>query len=249
MDVIYGRNAVLEALRGRRRVRKVVFADNIKRGGPIAEIESTALNKGVQVQTAPRSNVDGMARGANHQGVIAEVAPYPYVDLEDIIEHARELKESPLLLLLDTLQDPQNFGSLLRSCEGVGVHGVVLPERRSVEVTPAVCHVSAGACEHMLIARVTNLVRSIEDLKRAGVWVVGLEGLPEAQLYIDFDYTTPVAVVVGSEGYGLSRLTREKCDALVCIPMRGRISSLNAAVAGSVVLYEAWRQRYNRSGA
>ncbi|MCL5256541.1 MAG: 23S rRNA (guanosine(2251)-2'-O)-methyltransferase RlmB [Chloroflexi bacterium] len=244
MDVIYGRNAILEALRGRRRVRKVIFADNIKRGGPVAEIESTALAKGVQVQVLPRSNVDGMARGTNHQGVIAEAAPYPYAGLEDIVERARESRENPLILLLDTLQDPQNFGSLLRSCEAVGVHGVVLPEHRSVEVTPAVCHVSAGACEHMLIARVTNLARAIEDLKKLGVWVAGLEGLPGAQLHIEFDYTAPVAVVVGSEGYGLSRLTREKCDALIRIPMRGRINSLNAAVAGSVVLYEAWRQRY-----
>jgi 23S rRNA (guanosine2251-2'-O)-methyltransferase len=244
VEVIYGRNSVLEALKGRRRVFRVLVADNVKRGGPITDIERAAAAKEVPVQVRPRQQLDTMLRSTNHQGVAAEVEDYPYADIDDILTVAREHKEPPLILLLDTVQDPQNFGTLLRTSEAIGVHGIVLPERRSVQVTPAVCHVSVGACEHLAIVQVTNLVRTIEELKQIGVWIVGLEGVPEAKLYTEFDYSSPVGIVVGSEGFGLSRLTKQKCDELVKLPMRGRISSLNAAVAGSIVLYEVWRQRY-----
>jgi 23S rRNA (guanosine2251-2'-O)-methyltransferase len=168
---------------------------------------------------------------------------YPYVEVEAMLALARERNEPPLLLLLDCLQDPQNLGTLLRTAEVVGVHGVVIPRHRAAEITPAVSNASAGSVEHLLIARVTNLVRTMEELKEKGVWIAGLENLPEAQDYHEAGLSMPLALVVGSEGRGLSRLVRERCDLWIRLPMRGHIDSLNAAVAGSIALYEVWQQR------
>jgi 23S rRNA (guanosine2251-2'-O)-methyltransferase len=171
------------------------------------------------------------------------VSAYPYTDLGEILTQAEGRNEPPLLLLLDCLEDPQNLGTLLRTAEVVGVHGVVIPKRGAVGVTPAVANVSAGATEHIQVMRVTNLVRAIGELKKRGVWVVGLEDLPQARLYSQFDLSGPLALVVGSEGRGMRRLVLESCDVMLRLPMRGHIGSLNAAVAGSIALYEAWRQR------
>jgi 23S rRNA (guanosine2251-2'-O)-methyltransferase len=146
-------------------------------------------------------------------------------------------------LILDSLQDPQNLGTLLRTAEVVGAHGVIIPRHRAAEITPAVCNASAGAVEHLLVAQVTNLVRTMEELKEGGVWIVAVENLPEAKDYRSVDLNMPLALVVGSEGHGLSRLVRERCDLWIKLPMRGKIHSLNAAVAGSIALYEAWQQR------
>ena len=242
-EVLYGRNAVREALRaGRRRIYKLVLAQGMKDTGIVADILTLANESGVPIQRVERQQLDRLG-DINHQGVAAEAAPYPYVELEEILAKADQRQEMPLLLMLDCLQDPQNLGSLLRTAEIVGVHGVVIPKRRAVGITPAVVNSSAGATEHLRVARVTNLVRAMEELKARGLWMVGLEDVPQAQLYHHSDLTMPLALVVGSEGRGLGRLVRETCDILIRLPMRGKINSLNAAVAGSIALYELWRQR------
>ncbi len=240
-DIIYGRNAVLEALRGGRRVEKVLLAQGAH--GAAAQVERLARERAVPLETVERRELDRLAAGANHQGVVALVAAFAYVALDDLLAQAQKRDEPPLLLLLDSVQDPQNLGTLLRTAEAVGAHGVVIPQRRAVGVTAAVAKASAGAIEYLPVAQVTNLTQTIEQLKAAGVWVVGVENTPQAQVYDQTDLNRPLALVVGSEGRGLSRLVREHCDFLVRLPMRGHVGSLNVAVAGSIVLYEAWRQR------
>jgi 23S rRNA (guanosine2251-2'-O)-methyltransferase len=242
-EILYGRNAVREALRaGRRKIYKVVLAQGMEETGIVADIATLASKSGVPIQRVERRQLDRLG-GFNHQGVAAEAAPYPYAELAEILAKADQRQEMPLLLMLDCLQDPQNFGALLRTAETAGVHGVVIPRRRAVGITPAVVNSSAGATEHLLVARVTNLVRTMEELKTKGLWMVGLEDVPQAQLYDQSDLTMPLALVVGSEDRGMGRLVRETCDILIRLPMRGKISSLNAAVAGSIALYEVWRQR------
>jgi len=242
-EILYGRNAVREALRARRRkIYKLVLAQGMKETGIVADIATLANKSGVAIQRVERRQLDKIG-DFNHQGVAAEAAPYPYIELEGILAKAEQRQEMPLLLMLDCLQDPQNFGALLRTAEIVGVHGVVIPKRRAVGITPAVVNSSAGATEHLLVARVTNLVRTMKELKARELWIVGSEDVPQAQLYHQCDLTMPLALVVGSEGRGMGRLVRETCDILIRLPMRGKISSLNAAVAGSVALYEVWQQR------
>jgi len=243
VDVLYGRRPVYEALRaGRRRIYKLMLAKGVQeKGGVVGQIVSMARTAAVPLLTVTRQELDRAV--SNHQGIVAEASPYPYADLGDILSLAADQSDPPLLLLLDLLQDPQNFGSLLRTAEAVGVHGVVIPQRRAVGVTPAVVSASAGAVEHLRVAHVTNLARTLDELKRQGLWVAGLEAAEEAELYDQADLRGPLALVVGSEGSGLRRLVREKCDFLVRLPMLGRVASLNAAVAGSVALYEVERQR------
>ncbi len=240
MDIVYGRNAVLEALRARR-VQKVLLAMGSK--GAANQVERLAREQGVPVATVDRRELDRLAAGGNHQGAVAQVAPFRYADLDELLAVAKERGESPFLLILDCLQDPQNLGTLLRTAEAVGVHGVIIPQHRAAEVTPAVEKASAGAVEHLKIAQVTNLTQTINRLKEAGVWVMGLEDAPGATDYRQANLTGPLALVVGSEGKGISHLVRENCDFLVRLPMRGKVTSLNAAVAGSIVLYEAFKQR------
>jgi len=243
-EVLYGRNAVRETLRsGRRKIYKLILAQGMKETGIVADVASLAGKIGVAIQRVERRQLDRIG-DFRHQGVAAEAAQYPYVELEAILAEADQRQETPLLLMLDCLQDPQNFGALLRTAEIAGVHGVVIPKRRAVGITPAVVSSSAGATEHLLVAQVTNLVRTMETLKARGLWIVGLEDVPQAQPhYYQSDLTMPLALVVGSEGRGMGRLVRETCDILIRLPMRGRISSLNVAVAGSIALYEVWRQR------
>ncbi len=243
IEILYGRNAVHEALRaGRRRCEGLLLAEGIRESGTIAAVLQLAGERSVPITKLDRRQLDGLGP-VNHQGIAAQMEAYPYVEVEDMLDLARRRSESPLLLLLDCLQDPQNLGTLLRTAEVVGVHGVAIPRHRAAEITPAVSNASAGAVEHLLVAQVTNLVRTMEELKEEGVWVVGLENLAEAQNYHQADLNMPLALVVGSEGHGLSRLVRERCDLWIRLPMRGQIDSLNAAVAGSIALYEAWRQR------
>jgi 23S rRNA (guanosine2251-2'-O)-methyltransferase len=242
-EILYGRNAVREALRaGRRKIYQLVLAQGTKETGIIADIAALASKSKAPIQRVERQQLDRLG-AFNHQGVAVEAARYPYVELEAILTEADERQETPLLLMLDCLQDPQNFGALLRTAEVAGVHGVVIPKRRAVGITPAVVNSSAGATEHLLVARVTNLVRTMEELKTKGLWMVGLENVPQAQPYHQSDLRMPLALVVGSEGRGMGRLVRETCDTLIRLPMRGKVSSLNAAVAGSIALYEVWRQR------
>jgi 23S rRNA (guanosine2251-2'-O)-methyltransferase len=243
-EVVYGRQPVRETLRaGRRQVYKLLLAKGVKPTGIVRDILSLARVAGVAIQDVDRQALDKLGDEANHQGLAAEVSAYPYVDLVDLLQAAEEAGEAPFLLLLDHIQDPQNLGSLLRSAEAAGVQGVILPERRATGVTPAAVRASAGAAEHLSVVMVTNLVRTMEWLKEQGVWIAGLEALPEAKLYTRANLTGSLGVVVGSEGQGLARLVRETCDFLIRLPMYGRVESLNAGVAGAVALYEARRQR------
>jgi 23S rRNA (guanosine2251-2'-O)-methyltransferase len=219
-----------------------MLAEGVRQTDVIGQIVSLAERAGVPVQRVARLDLDRLG-DVHHQGVALETSTYPYVALDDVLDAARSRGEPPLLLLLDLLQDPQNVGSLLRTAEAVGVHGAVIQRRRAVGVTPAVVSASAGAVEHLLVAQETNLAGAIERLKVEGVWVAGLEDWRDAQLYCEADLSGPLALVVGSEGEGLRRLVRERCDFLLRLPMHGQVTCLNAAVAGSVVLYEALRQR------
>jgi 23S rRNA (guanosine2251-2'-O)-methyltransferase len=243
-ELLYGRNAVRETLRAQRRtLQRLVVSNGVQETGVIAEIIKLAEQARVPVQRVERQQLDKQLRDANHQGVMLETGAYPYVELDDCLALAVERGEPPLLLLLDHLQDPQNIGTLLRTAEVVGVHGVAIPGRRAAEITPAVVNASSGATEHLRVVLVGNLAQTITTLQQQGVWAVGLEDDEQAQDLDVTDLNLPLALVVGAEGPGLARLVRERCDFLVRLPMAGQIASLNASVAGSIALYNAWRQR------
>jgi 23S rRNA (guanosine2251-2'-O)-methyltransferase len=243
-DLLYGRNAVREALRAQRRAfQRLLVSSGAQEAGTLGEVVKLAEKVGVLVERVDRHDLDRRLREANHQGVALECGEYPYVELEECLALADKRGEPALLLMLDHLQDPQNVGTLLRTAEVVGAHGVIIPGRRAAEVTPAVVNASSGATEHLRIAVVTNLAQTIAEAQKAGVWVVGVEDDERAQDYDRIDLDLPLALVVGAEGPGLARLTRERCDFLIRLPMAGQIASLNAAVAGSIALYHAWRTR------
>jgi len=243
-ELLAGRNSVREALlAGRRRLHEVLVAEGVKSKGIVADILRLCNESDVPVSRTERGALDRLSSNVTHQGVLARVSSYPYVDLAALLGLAQQRDEAPFLLVLDSLQDPQNVGSLLRTAEAVGVHGIVIPARRSVGITPAVSRASSGAVEHLLTSRVTNLARAMVRLKVEGLWLMGVENRPEAQDYRTASLDMPLALVVGGEGTGLRRLTAEKCDLLLRIPMRGHIGSLNVSVAGSILLYEAWRAR------
>lgn len=242
MGLIWGRNAVQEVLRAGKNVKRIFIAEGAHTAGSLGEIIAAARSQGVPVQRLERKALDRIASTDRHQGVVAEVAEFEYATVDEILDAAQRSGEEPFILILDTLQDPQNLGTLIRTAEAVGVHGVIIPRHRAVGVTPAVVKASAGAVSHLLIAQATNLSRAIEELKERGVWVVGLDMAGE-RAFDEVDLNMPLALVVGAEGKGISRLVGEKCDFLVKIPMRGHVDSLNAAVAGAIVLYNAWRQR------
>ncbi len=237
-QLIYGRNPVLEALRSNQRIERILLARGVKRSGAIGRILTEAQERGVPVEWVERAELDRMA--VSHQGVVAEVAPFRYADVAEMLALAKRRGELPLLLALDHIQDVHNLGALIRTAEAVGAHGVIIPERRAAGITPAVFKTSAGAVAHLPVAQVTNLTRTLRELKEAGLWIVGLDMAGESE-YDALDWKMPVCIVVGSEGEGLHRLVREACDFLVRLPMRGKVESLNAAVAGSIVLYTAWR--------
>lgn len=238
-EQIYSRNAVYEALRARRRqFFSINVAEGAQEKGKLAEILKLAQSLKIPVNHVARQKLDRVH--SNHQGVTAEVSGYPYTDVPDILEHARG--EAPFILILDALQDPQNFGTLIRTAEAVGVHGIVIPLARSVEVTPAVVNASSGASEHILIAQ-ANLSQTIDALRVNDIWVVGLDQAGVEVTLASRHLKGALALVVGSEGEGLHDLVRRKCDMVLKLPMRGRIDSLNAAVAGSVGLYLAYLNR------
>ncbi len=242
MPVIWGRHVVNEALRARRTVRRVYLGARPTAGSPLGEIADLARRAHVPVQILDRRALDRIADTDRHQNVAAEVLDYEYADLDDVLVVAQRRNEPPLLLLLDQLQDPQNLGSLIRTAEAVGVHGVVIPRHRAAGVTPAVERASAGALQHVIVAEVTNLNQTVDALKKQNIWVVGLDVAGKDRLEA-VDAELPLCVVVGSEGRGISRLLAEKCDFLVGLPTRGKVGSLNAAVAGSIVLYDLFRRR------
>jgi len=240
-ETIYGRNPVREVLRaGRRRVHQIQLAEGVVERGLLMEINDIARASGIRIKRVPRTSLDREI--SNHQGIVAIVDPFEYGSIDEMLELAVERGEPPWILLLDMIQDPQNLGTLLRTAEAVGVHGVVIPARRSASVTPAVVSASSGASEHMIIAR-SNLADAIGRLKKADLWIAGLENAPEASIYWDADLKGPLGLVVGSEGSGMRRIVRESCDFLVGIPMRGEIDSLNASVAGAVALYAVLERR------
>ncbi len=242
-EQLEGRNAVLEALRAGRPVNKILLAAGTA-SGPIREITRLAREKNIPVQEVDRKKLDSLGSGAS-QGVIALAAAKEYVAVDDLLAAAWEKQEAPFLLILDRLEDPQNFGSLLRTADVAGVHGVIIAKNRAVGLTAAVGRASAGAIEYVPVARVTNLSQTIDELKAQGIWIAGADMTGET-LYYQANLTGPLALVIGSEGEGISRLVREKCDFLVRIPLQGKISSLNAAVAGAIMLFEAVRQRVSK---
>ncbi len=246
-DYIWGRYPVLEALRSRRRVHRILVAQG-PQDAAVTQVLDQARRVGVPIETAPRRRLDDLSHSANHQGILALAAPRTYAELDDIFTRAKELEEPPLVVVLDAIQDVQNLGSLIRTAEAIGAHGVIIPEHRAAGLTPAVDKTSAGAVEFLPIARVTNISRTLDDVKKRGLWCIGLDGEATTD-YDKADLTGPIALVVGNEGKGISRLVREHCDVLVRIPMRGRVRSLNAAVAGSIALYEIWRQRVRAEGS
>jgi 23S rRNA (guanosine2251-2'-O)-methyltransferase len=238
---ITGRNPVYEVLQARRRhVFRLLVAKGVDEKGRIHKIIQMAAHVNIQVERVPRQQIDAM--GENPQGIALQTNPYPYSDLHEILKQPKKRGEQLFVLLLDVLQDPQNLGTLLRTAEAVGIHGVFMPANRAAGVTPAVVHASSGGSEHLLIAQ-GNLAQAITAIKDAGGWVLGLEGGPEAQPIYQIRLDGPLALVVGSEGSGLRALTRKSCDALISLPMRGQVESLNAAVAGSVALYTAFSAR------
>jgi 23S rRNA (guanosine2251-2'-O)-methyltransferase len=243
-ELIYGRNAVYECLRAKRRdVFKLVVSEGAQEKGTLAQCIQLAQERRIAIQRVPRAQLDKINEG--HQGVAAEVSGYPYVTLDETLRTAQGDSAQPLFLVLDCVQDPQNLGTLLRTAEATGVNGVVIAEDRAASVTPAAVNASSGATEHLKIVRVANITRALEKLKESDLWVVGLDasGAPGAVDYMTVDLRGPLAIVVGSEGQGMRRLVRETCDILVKLPIRGQITSLNAAVAGSILLYETLRQR------
>ncbi len=239
--LIEGRNAVLEALRSGRTIDHVFLAEG-DTDRALSRLAGMAREAGAVVKTADRRKLDAMSPTGAHQGVIAFAAAHAYSTVDEMLAEAESKGEAPLLVICDELSDPHNLGAILRSAECAGAHGVIIPKRRSVGLTAVVGKSSAGAVEYMKVARVANLPAVIEDLKKRGVWIFGTAASGDRLLY-DADLRGPAALVIGSEGFGMSRLVEERCDFLVRIPMMGHINSLNASAAASILLYEAVRQR------
>jgi 23S rRNA (guanosine2251-2'-O)-methyltransferase len=238
---LYGRNAVYEALRARRRqFFRLRLAQGVDEKGHLADILRMAAGFKLPIEHVPRGNLDALTEG--HQGVTLEANGYPYEALADVLAMGARRSEPAFILILDVLQDPQNMGTLLRTAEAVGVHGVLLPFRHTATVTPAVVNASSGATEHLVLAQV-NLAQAIQQLKDENIWVIGLDAGVEAQPVDKARLDGPLALVIGGEGSGMRTLVRKSCDMLVRLPMRGKVESLNAAAAGSVALYFAWQNR------
>ncbi len=239
--MLYGRNAILEVLRAdRRRVKRLLLARDLRERENLQQIVEHARAHKIPLERVDRSELDLIAHG--HQGVVAESSTFPYSSVRGILARAGEQNQAPLVLLLDILQDPQNVGTLIRTAFAVGVHGVILPPRRGVGITPGVVAASAGTCEHMLVA-VANIAQVIRQLKEEDVWIVGLEARPQAQTLDRLDVGGGIGLVIGGEDKGMRRLVRESCDALIRLPMQPGVDSLNAAVAGSIALYALWQAR------
>lgn len=239
-DLIFGRNAVLELLKSGRSVNRIFIAEG-SREGSIQKIFSLAKTAGIVVESVSRDKLDKLC-GGRHQGVAAKAAAVNYSTLEEILNLAESKNESPFLVLLDELEDPQNFGAILRTAEAVGVHGVIIPKRRSVQLNATVFKTSAGAAEYVKVAQVVNVAQTLKQLRELGLKIVGAD----ASAQVDFrqaDLTGGIVLIIGSEGKGMRRLTREACDLLIKIPMVGKINSLNASAAGAVLMYEIFSRR------
>jgi 23S rRNA (guanosine2251-2'-O)-methyltransferase len=241
IDQVEGRNAVRELLNSGRDINKI-FIQKGERHGSILEIIAKAKERKLLIQEVDKNKLDQMAQSDNHQGVIAIVPPYDYCDVDDILDYAKSKNENPFILILDGIEDPHNMGSIIRTAECCGVHGIIIPKRRSCSVNSTVNKTSAGAVEYMKIARVTNLNDTIKYLKENDVWIYGTD-MNGSKYYTDEKYNSGVGIVIGSEGYGMSDLVKKNCDFLIKIPMKGKINSLNASVSAGIVMYEVMNQR------
>lgn len=243
-DFVYGHWAVKECLlANRRQISQLLLSERVEEKGIVAEIIRATRERGYPIKRVSKRILDDLTNGANHQNTVLRVGNFPYKELHDVLALAKSRDEKPFILLLDLLKDPQNVGSLMRVADAVGVHGVIMQDRRGVSVTPSVVNASSGAVEHVNVVQVTNLVNTIKELKDNDVWIVGLDIGPEAQPISQLDLNMSLGVVLGSEGEGMRRLVRENCDLLLTLPMRGHVASLNASTAGSIVLYNAWQAR------
>lgn len=240
-DQVEGRNAVLELLESGRDINKI-FISNGEKHGSILKIIAMAKERKILISEIEKNKINQIAQTENHQGVIAIVPPFNYCEVEDILEVAKQKNEMPFILILDGIEDPHNLGSIIRTAETAGVHGIIIPKRRAASVNSTVSKVSAGAVEYMKIARINNLNETIRYLKKQGIWICGTD-INTNIFYTKQDYKMPLAIVIGSEGFGISRLVKENCDFLVKIPMKGKISSLNASVSAGIIMYEVVRQR------
>ena len=240
-DQIEGRNSVLELLESNRDINKIYIAKGEKHGS-IHKILAIAKQRKIIVTEIEKNKLNQMAQTQNSQGVIAIVPPFDYCEIEDILETAKQKNEMPFIVILDGIEDPHNLGSIIRTAETAGVHGIIIPKRRAVQVNSTVSKVSAGAVEHMKIARVNNINETIRELKQKDIWICGTD-IDTNVTYTKQDYKMPLAIIIGSEGFGMSRLVKENCDFLVKIPMKGKITSLNASVSAGIIMYEVVRQR------
>lgn len=238
---IAGKHPVLEALRSGRELNKIWISEGAQKQA-MTPVIAEAKKLGIVVQTVDKRKLDAMAGGVPHQGVVAQAAAYRYAEVDELLQRAKDKGETPFLLLLDEIEDPHNLGSILRTAECTGVHGVIIPKRRSAGLTQTVWKTSAGAAEHVPVARVTNLAQTIEALKADGIWIAGADVAAEQDVY-KTGFDLPLALVIGNESKGMGRLIREKCDFLVKLPMLGKLNSLNASVAAGVLMYEVVRQR------
>lgn len=240
-DQVEGRNAVLELLESGRDINKILVANGEKHGS-IHKILAIAKERKIIVTEMERNKLNQIAQTPNNQGVIAIVPPYDYCEVEDILEEAKRKDEMPFILILDGIEDPHNLGSIIRTAETAGVHGIIIPKRRAASVNSTVSKVSAGAVEYMKIARVNNINETIRYLKEQDVWICGTD-MDTNTIYTKQDYKMPIAIVIGSEGFGMSRLVKENCDFLVKIPMKSKITSLNASVSAGIIMYEVVKNR------
>lgn len=246
-EIVEGRNAVVEVLSNDDRTIESILINNSSVKSSLSKIYKLAKEKKVVIKEVDKQKLNSLSKTGNHQGVIAIVSSYEYSSVADMLELAKEREEDPFIIILDEIEDPHNFGSIIRTAEIVGAHGIIIPKRRNVSVTPTVYRTSVGAVEHMKIAKVTNINSTIDQLKESGIWVYGADIKGKSYCH-NTNLSGPIALVIGSEGRGISKLTLKKCDVLVKIPMVGKINSLNASVAGGILMYEVLRQKLNNDG-
>ncbi len=242
MSIIYGRNPVKEAIDAGKTFNKIYFQ---KGSVELKELKKLALEKKIVVQEADKIRLEKMAETRNHQGVVASITEYEYSDVDDILKYAIDREEAPFVVILDKIEDPHNLGAIIRSCECAGVHGIIIQKRNACQVNDTAIKTSAGAIEHMKIARVTNITETIKQLKNEGLWIYGLDMAGEKTIY-ETDFSGPIGIVVGNEGNGITRLVKENCDFITNIPMKGKINSLNASVSVALTVYEVVRQKLMR---
>lgn len=240
MANIEGRNPVIEVLKSDRQIDKIMIADGAKEGS-IKKIIGMAKDKNIVVQYVNKNKLDEISTSHAHQGVIAIVGDYKYYELEELIEKAKSTNEDMFFIILDEITDPHNLGTIIRTADAVGAHGVIIPKRRSVHITPVVAKASAGAVEYVPVCKVTNIVNTIKRLKEEGLWIAAAD--MDGEVFYEQNLTGPIGLVIGSEGFGISRLVKQNCDFTVKMPMTGNVTSLNASVAGGILLYEIFRQR------